>query len=193
MSFEKENSRLVLFCGPSGSGKTTLVRHLMARFPQLQFSVSATTRPPRNGERDGVDYHFLSVDEFKRRIDAGEFLEWEQVYEGRYYGTRKTDVDLILALGKVVLFDVDVEGGLRLREYYGDRLLDIFIMPPSIDELHKRLQLRSTESAESLLARIKKAEKELEYAFRFNHILVNNDLETTRKEAEQLVADFLQS
>lgn len=183
--------RLVLFCGPSGSGKTTIVHHLLTVFPKMKFSISATTREKRPNETEGVDYYFLTPEEFRARIAADEFLEWEEVYKDRYYGTLKSEVLRILEAGNIALFDVDVEGGLNIRKQYGRQLLDVFVMPPSVDELHKRLVARATESEESLRKRLDKAENEMHYAYRFNHIIVNNELPLAKAQAEELVTAFL--
>ena len=148
--------KLVLFCGPSGSGKTTIVHHLLKKFPELTFSVSATTREKRQNEIDKKDYYFLSVDEFKRKLHRHEFLEWEEVYKDRFYGTLKSEVRRILDESKVVLFDVDVEGGINIRSHYPKQILDVFVMPPSVDELHKRLVARASESEDSLARPIKR-------------------------------------
>jgi len=184
--------KLVLFCGPSGSGKTTIVHHLMEVFPAMRFSISATTRPARPNEEHGKDYYFLTPEEFRTRIENGDFLEWEEVYKDRYYGTLKSEVERILNNEHIALFDVDVEGGLQIRQHFGKRLLDVFVMPPSVDDLHKRLVARATESEESLMKRLGKAEKEMTYAFRFSHVIVNKVLEEAKLEAEQLVRTFLQ-
>ncbi|MFZ7106123.1 MAG: guanylate kinase, partial [Bacteroidota bacterium] len=179
--------KLLLFCGPSGSGKTTIVRHLLDTDPRLAFSISATTRPKRETETDGVDYHFISVDEFKRRIDAGEFVEWEEVYKDRFYGTLRSEVDRLWRENKVVVFDVDVEGGLQLKKTFGELLLAVFVMPPSVEALHQRLTARQSETPESLKARVAKAEHELTYAFRFDRVIVNDTLEHALEEAKQVV------
>lgn len=184
-------AKLLLFCGPSGSGKTTIVHHLLKKDIRLAFSVSATTRPIRANEKDGVDYHFLTVDDFTRRIRNDEFVEWEEVYPDRFYGTLKTEVDRIGSDGRVAVFDVDVEGGLRIKEIYGERLLSVFVMPPSVDELRRRLHSRNSETAESYMARIDKAELELTYAFRFDKTVVNDTLEHALEESERVVNDFL--
>ena len=183
--------KLVLFCGPSGSGKTTMVQHLLKKFPELTFSVSATTREKRTNEIDGKDYYFLSVDDFKRKMHRHEFLEWEEVYKDRYYGTLKSEVKRIFDEGKFVLFDVDVEGGLNIRSHYQKQILDVFVMPPNVDDLHKRLIARASESEDSLAKRVAKAESELAYAYRFNNVIVNDKLDTALKEAEVLVDQFL--
>ena len=184
--------KLVLFCGPSGSGKTTIVHHLLKKFPMMRFSVSATTRPKREMETDGVDYHFLSPEEFRTKIANNEFLEWEEVYKDRYYGTLVSEVDRILNEGNIALFDIDVVGGLNIRKHYGRQLLDVFVMPPSVDELHKRLVARATEDEESLRKRLDKAEQEMHEAFQFNHVIVNVDLEKAMLEAEIKVLNFLE-
>lgn len=183
--------KLLLFCGPSGSGKTTIVRHLLDTDPRLAFSISATTRPKREIETDGVDYHFISVDEFKRRIDAGEFVEWEEVYKDRFYGTLRSEVDRLWRENKVVVFDVDVEGGLQLKKTFGELLLAVFVMPPSVEALHQRLTARQSETPESLKARVAKAEHELTYAFRFDRVIVNDTLEHALEEAKQVVSEFI--
>ena len=184
--------KLLLFCGPSGSGKTTIVRYLLDTDPRLAFSISATTRPKRETETDGVDYHFISVDEFKRRIDAGEFVEWEEVYKDRFYGTLRSEVDRLWRENKVVVFDEDVEGGLQLKKTFGELLLAVFVMPPSVEALHQRLTARQSETPESLKARVAKAEHELTYAFRFDRVIVNDTLEHALEEAKQVVAGFVQ-
>jgi guanylate kinase len=184
--------KLILFCGPSGSGKTTIVHHLLKKFPMMRFSVSATTRPKRENETDGIDYHFLSPEEFRTKIANNEFLEWEEVYKDRYYGSLKSEVDRILNDGNVALFDIDVVGGLNIRKNYGRQLLDVFVMPPSVDELHKRLVARATEDEESLRKRLDKAEEEMHAAFQFNHVIVNIDLQKAIQEAEEKVLAFLE-
>lgn len=184
--------KLVLFCGPSGSGKTTIVHHLLKKFPMMRFSISATTREQRPNEVEGVDYYFLSPQQFREKIDNNEFLEWEEVYQDRYYGTLKSEVQRILDNEQIVIFDVDVVGGLAIKKQYGRQLLDVFVMPPSVDELHKRLVARATESEESLFKRLSKAESELKYAYKFNTVIVNKVLEEAFNEAEKLVQDFLE-
>lgn len=184
--------KLILFCGPSGSGKTTIVHHLLKKFPMMRFSVSATTRPKRENETDGIDYHFLSPEEFRTKIANNEFLEWEEVYKDRYYGSLKSEVDRILNEGNIALFDIDVVGGLNIRKNYGRQLLDVFVMPPSVDELHKRLVARATEDEESLRKRLDKAEEEMHAAFQFNHVIVNIDLQKAIQEGEDKVLAFLE-
>ena len=186
------DGKLLLFCGPSGSGKTTIVHHLLQTDPRFEFSVSATTRRKRENETYGVDYYFVSVDEFRKKIDANEFVEWEEVYQGGYYGTLKAEIARIWSEGKVPVFDVDVEGGLKIKEIYGKKLLAVFVRPPSVEELHKRLTLRNSESPESFKVRIEKSEHELTYAFRFDRVIVNDELSFALKEAKLLVNDFLE-
>jgi guanylate kinase len=186
-----QSPRLILFCGPSGSGKTTIVKHLLSRMPNLSFSVSATTRKQRDGEKDGKDYYFISVDEFKSRIEKDEFLEWEEVYENGFYGTLRSEVDRIAAMGKVAVFDVDVEGGLHIKQKFGSDLLDVFVKPPSPDDLRKRLVARATETPESLEKRIGKAAHELTYGPRFRNVIINEKIEQACEEAEQMVKAFI--
>ncbi|MBP6334851.1 MAG: guanylate kinase [Bacteroidia bacterium] len=184
--------KLLLFCGPSGSGKTTIVQHLLNKYPRLAFSVSATTRPKRDNETDGKDYHFLSVEDFRKKIAANEFIEWEEVYAERYYGTLKDEIEKIWLRDKVGAFDVDVEGGLKIKKIFGDRLLSVFVMPPSVDELHARLKARNSETPASYQARITKSEHELTYAFRFDKVIINDRLEDALKEAEKITEAFLE-
>ena len=158
----------------------------------MRFSVSATTREKRANEVHGKDYYFLNVDEFKTKIQNDEFLEWEEVYKDRFYGTLKKEVERILNNGYVAIFDVDVEGGLHIRKQFGRQLLDVFVMPPSVDDLHKRLVARATESEDSLFKRLDKAEKEMNYAFRFNHVIVNAVLEDAKSDAMKIVKEFLE-
>jgi guanylate kinase len=188
---QEEMNRLILFCGPSGSGKTTIVKHLLSKYPVLSFSVSATTRKQRNGEVNGTDYYFISVEEFKSKINNGDFLEWEEVYENGFYGTLTSEIDRINALGKVALFDVDVVGGLNIKSKFGSNLLDVFVRPPSPDDLRKRLVARATETPESLERRIGKAAQELSFGDRFSNILVNDTIEQACAQADSLVEQFL--
>jgi guanylate kinase len=184
-------SKLILFCGPSGSGKTSIVHHLLHKFPQLSFSVSATTRSKRNGEEHGKDYYFISVEEFHERIRKDEFLEWEEVYENGFYGTLRSEINRIGALGKVAIFDVDVEGGIHIKGRYNENLLDVFVRPPAIEDLRKRLVARASETPETLENRVQKAEHELTYSPRFANVIINKELDIAKKEAEALVIKFL--
>ncbi|WP_075590741.1 guanylate kinase [Labilibacter marinus] len=183
--------KLIIFSAPSGSGKTTIVKSLLSKDFKMQFSISATTRSPRGTEKDGVDYYFLSPDEFRTKIDADELLEWEEVYTDKYYGTLKSEVERITSKGNNIVFDVDVVGGLNIKKMYGEKAIAIFVKPPSIDELRNRLNGRGTDSAEVIEQRINKAEEELNYAPEFDHIIVNTDLNTAIVETEQLLNDFL--
>jgi len=183
--------KLILFCGPSGSGKTSIVHRLLKRIPLLAFSVSATTRARRPSETDGIDYYFIPVDLFRAKIERDEFLEWEEVYANGYYGTLRSEISRITTLGRVPVFDVDVEGGLRIKQTYRASLLDVFVRPPDIETLKQRLKARATETDESYRMRIAKAEKELTYGPRFSHTLVNGDFDTAAAEAEALVTAFL--
>ncbi|TNE78359.1 MAG: guanylate kinase [Bacteroidetes bacterium] len=187
------DGKVIIFSAPSGAGKTTVVRHLLQSRNDLAFSVSATTREPRNGELDGRDYHFISKADFEAKVHERAFVEWEQVYSGSYYGTLKTEVERIWLAGKHVVFDVDVVGGVNLCKIYGDQALGIFIKPPSLQVLAERLAKRGTESPEKLQERVAKAERELAYEGEFNAVLVNDDLAVTLKNAEDLVSAFLES
>ena len=183
--------KLIIFSAPSGAGKTSIVRALLAKMPEMEFSVSACSRPMRPGETDGVDYYFLTPEDFRQKISEGLFLEWEEVYPGSYYGTLITEVDRIWAKGRHVIFDVDVAGGINIKKKYVDKALSIFVMPPSIEELKKRLLGRKTETAESLAKRIDKAEQEIGYAAQFDRVVVNDRLEDAIHEAEKLLKNFL--
>jgi guanylate kinase len=188
-----EKGKVVIFCAPSGSGKTTIVRHLLSVNERFMFSVSACTRAKRAGEVEGKDYYFLSQEAFKEKVAEGAFLEYEEVYGGNFYGTLKSEIDRIWALGKVVLFDVDVVGGLNIKQYFGDQALAIFVKPPSVDVLEQRLRFRSTETEETLKIRVGKAIKELGYESKFEQVILNDELEKALTEAENLVQQFLNS
>src|SRR5690606_9603102 len=184
--------KLIIFSAPSGAGKTTIVKRLLTKHPdKISFSISASTRAPREGEVDGRDYYFISKEEFLHRIAKKEFIEFEEVYSGTFYGTLRSEVDRIWRLGKHVIFDIDVEGGLHLKRKFADRALAIFVQPPSLDVLVQRLRGRGTDSDDKLAERIAKAEKELGYAGRFDVILHNDVLERACAEAEKLMLDFL--
>ena len=185
------NHKLIIITAPSGAGKTSITRYLMQRFPQLAFSVSAATRKPRGIEKDGVDYHFISEAEFKQKIQHEEFVEWEMVYEGKYYGTLKVELMRIWAAGKIPVLDIDVKGAIHVQQQYPDTSLSLFIETPSVQELKNRLQGRGTETAESLAARINKAAYELSFKDQFNKHIVNDDLQRACGEAESIVADFI--
>lgn len=186
------NGKLIIFSAPSGSGKTTIVRHLLSVFSdQIEFSISATSRPKRGVEQNGKDYHYLSPEEFRQKIDDNEFLEWEEVYAGVYYGTLRSEVDRIWAKGKHVIFDIDVEGGLNLKRQFGEIALAVFVMPPSIKILEERLNSRSTDSAESIARRVAKAEQELKTADLFDTSILNEELSEALQKAERVVGAFL--
>lgn len=183
--------KLVIFSAPSGSGKTTIVRELLKRFPQFEFSISATSRQPRGAEQNGVDYHFMTNEEFKERVERGEFVEWEEVYTGTCYGTLKSEMERIWAKGNVIIFDVDVMGGINLKKLFGDDACSMFIMPPSVEELERRLRGRGTDSEEVIQKRIAKAEFELSKAPEFDYVVVNDILEDAVNEAETIISQFL--
>lgn len=184
-------NKVLIFSAPSGSGKSTIVHHLMERRSDLEFSVSATSRAPRGEEKDGVDYYFISEDEFRRRIAQGDFVEHEEVYPGRFYGTLKKEVERIWAKGNAIIFDVDVKGGINLKKYFKDDALSVFIQAPSIEELERRLVARATDSPEAIRERVAKAVEEMEYSGEFDRILINDDLQTAFNEADKVVDDFL--
>ena len=183
--------KLVIFSAPSGSGKTTIVKQLLKRFPQFEFSISATSRQPRGQEQNGVDYHFMSNEEFKERVARGEFVEWEEVYAGTCYGTLKSEMERIWAKGNVIIFDVDVMGGINLKKLFGEDACSMFIMPPSVEELERRLRGRGTDTEEVIQKRIAKAEFELSKAPEFDHIVVNDVLEDAVEEATAIISNFL--
>ncbi len=183
--------KLIIFSAPSGAGKTTIVKHLLKQPLDLKFSVSATSRSPRPGETNGQDYYFLSEKQFSQKIKNGEFLEWEEVYSGIFYGTLKSEVERIRNLGKNVIFDVDVKGGLNIKQYYQNEALAVFVKPPSVEVLKERLQSRSTESEEKINMRIAKAEYELGFSHQFDRVIVNDNLENAFAETEKMVTDFL--
>ncbi|TXF77404.1 guanylate kinase [Chryseobacterium sp.] len=185
--------KVIIFSAPSGSGKTTLVKHCLEEFPELAFSVSCTTRSPRGSEKDGIDYHFLSPDEFRKKISENAFVEFEEVYEDKYYGTLKSEVERIWDSGKAVIFDVDVKGGISLKKYFGDKALSIFIMPPSIEELERRLVSRATDDAETISTRVEKAGDEMTFKDQFDEIVVNNDLDEAKSAVENILKNFLKS
>ena len=184
---------LLIVSAPSGSGKSTIVQWLMREHPELRlaFSISATSRPPRGSEQHGVEYFFLSPEEFRQKIQEDAFLEYEEVYEDRFYGTLKEQVERQLAAGQSVVFDVDVKGGLRIKEFYGERAMSLFIQPPSVEELRRRLEGRGTDSPEQIEERLAKAEYEMSFAPRFDHIVVKDNLDDAKAETLRLVSNFL--
>ncbi len=185
--------KLLIFSAPSGSGKSTIVQYLMQEHPEfnLKFSISATSRPPRGKEQHGVEYFFLTPEEFRQKIQNDEFLEYEEVYADRFYGTLKSQVENQLEAGQNVVFDVDVKGGCNIKQHYGDEAMSVFIQPPSVEELRRRLVARATDDAEQIERRLAKAEEELSYAPRFDKILVNDKLEDAKSEAVKLLNEFL--
>jgi len=183
--------KLIIFSAPSGSGKTTIVNHLLKQGLPLQFSVSACTREPRENEKDGRDYYFLTSEEFKKRIEQNAFIEWEEVYENQFYGTLKTELNRIWNLNKHVVFDVDVAGGLNLKKKFGSQALSIFVMPPAISVLKERLENRSTDSPETIKIRLEKAKSELNYADKFDRVIINDQLNNAVMEACNAIKDFL--
>lgn len=183
--------KLIIFSAPSGSGKSTIINHLLQQDLNLAFSISATSRPPRGTERDGVEYFFLTPDEFRERIARGEFLEYEEVYPGRFYGTLKSQVEKQLAAGQNVVFDVDVVGGCNIKKYYGERALSVFIQPPSVEELRRRLVGRGTDAPEVIEGRVAKAEYELGFAPQFDVVVVNDNLEEAQQRAYDVIRNFL--
>ena len=186
-----KEGKLIIFSAPSGAGKTTIVHHLLGKIPTLEFSISATTRERRGDEVHEQDYYFITKEEFLHRIAKKQFVEFEEVYTGTFYGTLRTEIERIWAQGKTVIFDIDVEGGMHLKRKYGPQALAIFVQPPSLEVLIERLTGRGTDSQEKLQERFAKAEKELKYAPQFDIILKNYDLETACKEAEELVSAFI--
>jgi guanylate kinase len=183
--------KLIIFSAPSGAGKTTIVKHLLQQNLNLEFSISATSRGIRHTETNGKDYYFLSSEEFRKKIENDEFLEWEEVYAGTYYGTLKSEVERIRNNGKHVIFDVDVVGGSNIKKYYGNEALAIFIQPPSVEELRNRLVCRSTDAPEVIEKRVAKAEYELTFADKFDVIIVNHELEKAQQQAETVIREFI--
>ena len=185
-------SKLIIFSAPSGAGKSTIVRYMLAQDLNLQFSVSATSRLPRGEERNGVEHFFLTPQEFKNRIAKGDFLEYEEVYPDKFYGTLKSEVDRILAEGKNVVLDIDCIGGLNVKKIYGDRALSVFVMPPSVQALRERLEKRGTDSPEIIEGRLAKAEYEMSFASRFDLIVLNDDFDRAKEVAYKAIKEFLE-
>ncbi len=186
-----QKNKLLIITAPSGAGKTSITKYLMQQFPQLSFSVSATTRLPRSTEKNGVDYHFITEQDFKQKIQHHQFAEWEMVYEGKYYGTLKSGLEKIWQQHQIPVLDIDVKGAIHVQQQYPQTSLSIFIQPPSIEELKKRLQSRGTETAESLAARINKASYELSFKEHFNTIIVNDDLQKACAKVFEIVNAFV--
>ncbi len=187
---KKMRNKVMIFSAPSGAGKTTIVRHLLEKYNFLEFSISATSRLPRGKEVDGVDYYFLSVSEFKEKVANGDFVEYEEVYPGSFYGTLKSEVERIWRKNNVILFDVDVKGGVNIKKIFGGQALSVFIQPPSLEVMEQRLRARGTDSEEAIKTRIAKASQELEFASQFDRILINDKLEDSFSFAEKLVEEF---
>ena len=190
---EKKYNKIILITAPSGSGKTSIVNHLMKKFPQLAFSVSATTRAPRENEKNGQHYYFITEKEFREKIHNKEFLEWEMVYEGKYYGTLKSDIERIWKENKIPVLDIDVQGAIHVQQQYPVNTIAIFIQAPSAEELKRRLKLRGSETDESLQARLNKSSYEMTFKKHFENIITNENFQTACKEADKIIGDFLNS
>lgn len=186
-----KKGKCIIYSAPSGAGKTTIVHHLLNKFEELEFSISACSRDPRENEVDGEDYHFIGLQKFKKYIEQEKFVEWEEVYSNHYYGTLKEEISRIWDKGNSVIFDVDVIGGLNLKKFFGDDALAVFVQPPNISILEERLRSRGTETEEKIKQRMAKAKRELAKANEFDTILVNNNLEEAFTEAEKLIEKFL--
>lgn len=184
---------VVIFSAPSGAGKSTIVHHLLEKFPQIEFSVSATSRAPRGAEVDGKDYYFFTADQFERKIANNEFVEFEEVYAGTYYGTLRSEIQRLWDKGAVIAFDVDVKGGVNIKRLFGENALSVFVMPPSVKVLEERLRSRGTDSPESIAKRLAKAEEEIQYSPKFDKVLINDDLRRAFEEAEMIVGEFINS
>jgi guanylate kinase len=188
------SNKIIIITAPSGAGKTSITRHLLKTYPQqLAFSISAATRQKRDYEKEGVDYFFISAEDFKEKIKNNEFVEWEMVYEGKYYGTLKSEIQRLWNENKIPLLDIDVKGAMRVQKQFPEQCLSLFINPPSIEELKKRLQSRGTETPESIAARVNKAAYEISFKDQFDKIIVNDELKRACAEAEQVIADFISS
>jgi len=194
LSMHSAKKKIIIITAPSGSGKTSVVRHLLEQMPdKLAFSISAATRKPRGHEKDKEDYYFISADEFEKRIENNEFVEWEMVYEGKYYGTLKSELERIWQQGKTPLLDVDVKGGVYIQQQYPNSSLSLFIEPPSIEELERRLRARGTESDNSIKYRVSKASYEMTFKDKFDEVVINEDLQKACKDAEKIIRKFLES
>ena len=184
-------NKVIIFSAPSGSGKSTIVNHILGLYPELEFSVSATSRAPRGREQDGREYYFFTADRFREMIEEGKFVEYEEVYPGSFYGTLKSEVERIWQKGHVIIFDVDVKGGVNLKRIFGDKALSVFISAPSVEVLRGRLEKRATDSPEAIAGRVAKAAEEMTYAGQFDYVLVNDDLEKAYAEADRVIGGFI--
>lgn len=191
MAIDNTNNKVIIFSAPSGSGKTTIIKQLLKSFPEFEFSISATSRQARQGEVHGKDYYFLTKEEFVEKVNADLFLEWEEVYLGICYGTLKSEIDRIWSNGKIVIFDVDVLGGMNIKKYFGDKALSIFVMPPSMEVLEQRLRIRNTETEEAILKRLSRSSLELNHAPKFDLTIVNDVLDEAVECAKQNIESFL--
>lgn len=188
------NNKVVIFSAPSGAGKSTIVNHLLNLFPELEFSISATSRAPRGQEKHGVEYYFYTSDEFRSLIADDRFVEYEEVYAGSFYGTLKSEVDRIWAKGNTIIFDIDVQGGVNLKKFFGEKALSVFIQAPSVEILRERLVGRGTDTPEAIEKRVAKAASEMKFAEgKFDYVLINDDLQTAKDEAEKVIGDFLKA
>ena len=186
------NNKVIIFSAPSGAGKSTIVNHILGLHPEIEFSISATSRAPRGEEKHGVEYYFFTADEFRQMIAEDKFVEHEEVYPGSFYGTLKSEVERIWAKGHVIIFDIDVQGGVNLKRIFGDKAFSVFIQAPSVEVLRERLIGRGTDTPEAIEKRVAKAASEMEFAAgKFDHVLINDDLQTAFKEAEKVIGDFL--
>ncbi len=191
MSYSMSDNKMIILSAPSGSGKSTIIQYLLQKGFPLEFSISATTRAPRGTEKNGVEYYFYTVEEFKKKIENQEFVEFEEVYQNRFYGTLKSECERIWSKGNVIVFDVDVAGGMRLKKLFGDKALSLFIQAPSVDVLRQRLEGRKTDSPEEIQKRLDKAAYEMQFASKFDKIVINDELSKACADAEQLLVDFL--
>lgn len=185
------HGKLIILTAPSGSGKTSITRYLISKYPKLSFSISATTRSPRGTEKNGIEYYFMSVEDFRKKIDEHAFIEWEMVYEGKYYGTLKAELERIWDEGKVPMLDIDVKGAIHVQQEFAGDCLSIFIQPPSVEELRRRLIARGTETPETLETRVSKASYEMSFSHQFKKIILNKELDKACSETEQVIKDFL--
>lgn len=184
------DKKVIIFSAPSGAGKSTIVGHLIKKYPFLEFSISATSRQPRGSEKNGVEYYFFTTEQFEQLINKGAFIEFEEVYSGSYYGTLRSEMERIWDKGNVILFDIDVKGGVNIKRLLGNNALSIFVRPPSIDELQARLEKRNTDTPEAISKRVAKAQEELTFEEQFDYVLVNDDLQSALQEAERVIENF---